>query len=437
MEAIQKKCDASGTANFRERELDCSLVLRSAFKEYQQNLRSHILSLPDGSKEWWKLNRELINRKTKQCSIPPLKTPSGEWILEPAAKAELLAGSFQSKSKLPDAVADPEPIMQDVDVGMSEFMLIRSRWVLKVLRALDVNKATGPDDLPARILKECAHDLAVALAILIRFLLRMRCWPQLWRFHKIHPLFKKGSHSNPFNYRGVHLTNVISKVVERVIGLQLTAYFERVGAYGGDQWVFRQNHSCRDLVTLLVTRWIWAMDSGFKVAIYLSDIAGAFDRVDRSIIVARLRSVGLSKPMVDFLFQYLAPRVAAVIVQGKSSTKFTIEDEIFQGTVLGPPLWNVFFEPVDTPIRSCSFQPAKFADDLTASKNFESSTSNAAINAQLHEVQQVVHDWGSQNRVTFDAAKEHCCILHKLNCEGDVFKLLGVLIDTNSTCIRK
>ena len=128
-----------------------------------------------------------------------------------------------------------------------------------------------------------------------------------------------------------------------------------------------------------------------------------------------------------------APREAAVIVQGESSTKFAIEDEIFQGTVLGPPLWSVFFKPVDIPIRSCAFRIAKFADDLTASKNFESATSNATINAQLRELQQKVHDWGAQNRVTFDPAKEHFCILHKLSSEGDVFKLLGVLIDPKLT----
>ena len=47
--------------------------------------------------------------------------------------------------------------------------------------------------------------------------------------------------------------------------------------------------------------------------------------------------------MLRFLYSYLAPREAAVVVQGHNSDVFTIQDEVFQGTVLGPPLWNVFF----------------------------------------------------------------------------------------------
>ena len=67
---------------------------------------------------------------------------------------------------------------------------------------------------------------------------------------------------------------------------------------------------------------------------------------------------------------YLAPRSAVVLVQGMQSTPFLIENQIFQGTVLGPPLWNTFFKSIDTPILEKAFRGAKFADDLTAYKNF-------------------------------------------------------------------
>ena len=40
-----------------------------------------------------------------------------------------------------------------------------------------------------------------------------------------------------------------------------------------------------------------------------------------------------------------------------------------------------------------------------------------------------VHSWGHKHRVTFDAAKEHFCILHRADCCGEAFKLLGTLVD--------
>ena len=429
--AIEAKCLATGTDEFRVREAECSEVLKAAFLKYQSELRTRILNLSKASKEWWRLNRELLNRRSKHSTIPPLKTSDGRWVLDPGEKANLLATTFQSKSKLPeDPGVVPEDLQQDVGpVRMSGFLVIRTRWVLKILKKLVSGKASGPDNLPVRIFKECAAELATAIAVLVRFLLRKRHWPEIWRLHRIHPLFKKGSVSAATNYRGVHLTNVLSKVVERVIAHHLTPFFDRTGAYGMDQWAFRKKRSCRDLVTLLVCRWIWALDNGFKVAIYLSDISGAFDRVDREILVERLRRTGLTEEMIEFLYNYLAPRQAVVVVQGQESEVFAILDEIFQGTVLGPPLWNVFFQPVDKPIQNKTFRGAKFADDLTAYKNYESSTSNVQITKTLQEVQADVHAWGDSGRVIFDAGKEHFCILHRADCQGENFKLLGTLLD--------
>eukprot|EP00973_Karenia_brevis_P040032 5528170-Karenia_brevis.AAC.1 len=61
----------------------------------------------------------------------------------------------------------------------------------------------------------------------------------------------------------------------------------------------------------MVCQWLWALDRDRKVAIYLSDISGAFDKVDRNILIGRLRSVGLSNNMLDLIFDYLAPRRTA------------------------------------------------------------------------------------------------------------------------------
>ena len=137
--------------------------------------------------------------------------------------------------------------------------------------------------------------------------------------------------------------------------------------------------------------------------------------------------------MFRFLYSYLAPRNANVVVQGCESDTFIIEDEVFQGTVLGPPLWNVFFREIDYTIQRCLFRIAKFADDLTAYRNYNSSVSNIQILDDLTDCQAACHQWGASRRVTFNASKEHFCILHKLHCSGETFRLLGVLVDPKLT----
>ena len=188
---------------------------------------------------------------------------------------------------------------------------------------------------------------------------------------------------------------------------------------------------------MLVCRWLWAIDQDFKVGVYLSDISGAFDKVDRHLLRNQLADVGVSGSMLEFLFDYLAPRRAVVVVQGHESEEFIIDDQVFQGTVLGPPLWHVFFESVDNVLLTVLFNLAKFADDLTAFKNFESSMSNGLIKQELVACQQAVHRWGVSSRMTFDAMKEHLCVLHRREPLGDAFKLLGVLIDTKLNMVEE
>ena len=112
---------------------------------------------------------------------------------------------------------------------------MRLRWVLKELKQLNEDKATGPDLLPGRVLKHCAQTLAPAVTQLVRLLLAQGRWPEFWRLHWIAPLHKKGSQANPGNYRGVHLTPVLSKVVERVVNRLLGPYFESTNAFGASQ----------------------------------------------------------------------------------------------------------------------------------------------------------------------------------------------------------
>ena len=84
---------------------------------------------------------------------------------------------------------------------------------------------------------------------------------------------------SPDNYRGVHLTAVLSKLVERCVASVLVPFLEKTNAYGESQWAFQRGRSCADLVALLVLKWVLAWEEGYKVAVFFSDISGAFDRV--------------------------------------------------------------------------------------------------------------------------------------------------------------
>ena len=102
----------------------------------------------------------------------------------------------------------------------------------------------------------------------------------------------------------------------------------------------------------------------------MSDIAAAFDRVDRELLLRKLARTGLNTALLDFLADYLLPRLAQVVVNGAASETLTLSDMVFQGTVLGPSLWNVFFADVHGAAEEAGGKETKFADDLNVFKTF-------------------------------------------------------------------
>jgi len=180
-------------------------------------------------------------------------------------------------------------------------------------------------------------------------------------------------------------------------------------------------------------KWVLSFCSGQKIGAYLSDISGAFDKVYKEYLLGKLQSMGVAEVYMNFLHEYLAPRRARVAVEGTLSEPIQIMNSVFQGTVLGPPLWNAFFADVAVPARSCNGKEAMFADDLSVFHEFHRNAEHEFVMDTLRSCRDAVHAWGSINRVEFDPSKEHLILLHPQHGHGEDFLLLGCLMDAKLT----
>ena len=70
------------------------------------------------------------------------------------------------------------------------------------------------------------------------------------------------------------------------------------------------------------------------------------------------------------LVSWLQQRIAHIVVAGASSFEMTLRNMVFQGTVTGPMLWNLFFEDARHAINECFFKEIIYADDLNAFRIF-------------------------------------------------------------------
>ena len=113
-------------------------------------------------------------------------------------------------------------------------------------------------------------------------------------------------------------------------------------SYGGNQFAFQEGRGARDVIVLLVMDILWSFDKQLKVGFYCSDVSGAFDKVEKGRIEAKIRATGLHPSLAGLLCSWLEERKAEVVAAGAHSPIYDLRNMIFLGTVLGPILWNIF-----------------------------------------------------------------------------------------------
>ena len=116
----------------------------------------------------------------------------------------LFGSYFSANSSLSDSSA-PDPLTQPLSNPIPS-IIISARNVYWVLRSLKTDKASGPDGIPPRFLKEFADELAPVLC-------RPSCtYPSSWKHALVQPVPKKGDCLNPSNYCPIALTSAVAKV---------------------------------------------------------------------------------------------------------------------------------------------------------------------------------------------------------------------------------
>ena len=188
----------------------CSEAILKEHRAFAQKSADEMRQLKPGNKAWWSKSRKLLELKPRCTSIPALKTDDGTWKFRAVGKAEMLADTFRNKYQLIPCERNKFTDLPLPDLRQSHQNIPSEQEASNILQALNPDSATGPDYLPARILKECCQQLAKPFRMLALLILKFGIWPESWMMHWIVPLFKKGATFIPGNYRGIHLTPQIS-----------------------------------------------------------------------------------------------------------------------------------------------------------------------------------------------------------------------------------
>ena len=169
-------------------------------------------------------------------------------------------------------------------------------------------------------------------------------FPDPWKHSIVHPIHKSGDPSDPSNFRPISIVPVLAKIVERIVQRQLYYYLSKNCLLSPTQHGFRPHHSTETALVAVTDRIMSAADRRGHTSLCMMDLSKCFDVIDHSILLTKLQQHGVD---TSWFASYLSGHTQTVSFtdnQGKRQSSKSLPNNIgvFQGSYLGPLLYNIF-----------------------------------------------------------------------------------------------
>ena len=207
--------------------------------------------------------------------------------------------------------------------------------ILKMIRTLHVNKAYGCDDISIGMIKICDQSIVKPLSLIYQNCLNTDTFPDIWKTSNIVPVHKKGDKQIVNNCRPVSLLPVCGQILERLVFNSIFDFLDNNSLLSANQSGFRPSDSCESQL-LSICHEIYASFDCYptlEVRGVFLDISKAFDRVWHEWLIHKIKSVGISGPLLKLIESFLNNRYQRVLLNSQSSTCLPIIFGVLQGSI--------------------------------------------------------------------------------------------------------
>ena len=312
------------------------------------------------------------------------------------------------------------------------------------LSRLNKYKAPGPDGLSNWLFKEYAEILAEPVANILNSSFKDQSLPRVWKLADVCPLPKVKRVTNPQSeLRPISLTCSLSKVAEEFI---VADYIKPAVTKIIDPNQFGTIPGSSTVMALIsmVHKWLKESDgTGSTIRVLLFDYRKAFDLIDHSTLIEKLRQLDIPNSVINWIMSFLSGRSQRVKLERDCFSEWgAVPAGVPQGTKLGPWLFLIMIN--DLSISGDPFDMWKYVDDTTVSeliaKNKDLSDAQSAVDQ--------VSEWSKRNMLQLNRKKCKELLItfsrsrnlpSPVNVEGSTIipvskvKLLGVTINSTLT----
>jgi len=202
------------------------------------------------------------------------------------------------------------------------------------------------------------------------------------------------------------LLSQLSKILEKIVSVQITNHLDRNNILYEHQYGFQRNKSTEhNLIHALNFIGNSLNDNKFCVGVFF-DLKKAFDVCSYDILIMKLEKMGVKGIALNWFKSYLNNRTQFVDISGNHSSEQNILTCILQGSILGPLLFLCYINDLFHVSKALTLM---FADDTFGLKS-DTDIFNLInlINIDINKMA----IWFKANKLTVNKTKTKYIIFH-------------------------
>jgi hypothetical protein len=145
------------------------------------------------------------------------------------------------------------------------------------LQNLKASKATGIDNIPAKVLKAASHIIAPLLTVIFKQSLSTGISINDWKLARVSPIYKSEDRKKCENYHPIS-THYKQSIRKRSV-TQIYKYLNENSLLSKSQSGFRPKHGTVGAIIQMCDQWLSDMDKGKINGVVFLDIRKAFDSI--------------------------------------------------------------------------------------------------------------------------------------------------------------
>ncbi|KAK2899377.1 hypothetical protein Q8A73_012506 [Channa argus] len=211
-----------------------------------------------------------------------------------------------------------------------QVLCLTTAEVRKTLRRVNPRKSAGPDNIPGRVLRECAEQLADVFTDIFNISLSSNVVPTCLKTTTIVPMPKKSIVSCLNDYRPIALTPIVMKCFERLVMRHIRTQLPT--SMDPMQFAYRPNRSTDDAISTTLHLALTHLDNRDSyVQMLFIDFSSAFNTIILQHLIEKLSILGLNASLCNWILDFLTGRPQSVQIGNNISSTTTLSTGAPQG----------------------------------------------------------------------------------------------------------